>query len=163
MEGQLQCSAEDVSARMMRRARCLHAFRYSTDPRDNVRLLEEEKDQFAARRRKHAPTEFDQGSNDVDRLLRCWRWVALIESLCIEQRGGADDNASAGNPNFANNAGGYDDLPSWPAKGLIDAGVFKLLRMSGRGDPGEYGCNGMDDKSTSDAFLCDVYDGPSRR
>ena len=37
-------------ARMMRRARCFHASQYSTDAGDNVRMLEEEKEQILAQR-----------------------------------------------------------------------------------------------------------------
>ena len=59
MEGQ-SISTEDISARMMRRARCLHESRYSTDASDNVRMLEEEKELILAQERQFHLTKIQQ-------------------------------------------------------------------------------------------------------
>ena len=151
MEGDLAFANEDISSRMMRRARCLHDFRYSTDARNNVRMLEEEKEQLCAQRRVQLSQErsqisaedFSEALRNVEELLHSWKWIALIEYLSSEQKG--EENS--------------EDF--WPAKGLIDAGVMKLLRMSSR----EAADNGSasDNKSRSATLFCDVYDSPSRR
>ncbi|KAL7554763.1 hypothetical protein ACHAWF_018300, partial [Thalassiosira exigua] len=150
-------AAEDVSARMMRRARCLHESRYSTNAGDNVRVLEEEMESILSqehiRLRSQHQTSLSEDFKDMifnsEQLIRCWRWIALVEHLSIE-RGGTDDGAH--NP----------DDPPWPAKGLNDAGVMKLLRMSSR-DVADVSNNWMETKSTSDTLFCQVYDSPFRR
>ena len=161
MEGQSILS-EDISARMMRRARCFHASRYSTDASDNVRMLEEEKEQILSQERdrlnsqeqnKSSARDFHRVISNIDQLLHCWRWIALVEYLSIDQRGGGNDNEMIHS----------EDVTSWPAKGLIDAGVLKLLRMSSRDVPTEESNNWMDTKSTSDSLFCDVFDSPMRR
>lgn len=159
--------AEDVSARMMRRARCFHATRYSTDARDNVRLLEEEKEMMLAEEHSHltqqlneespspsSSTEFGSILSNIDQLLQCWRWIALVEHLSIDQQGGGSSDGAHSDENAA----------AWPAKGLIDAGVMKLLRMSSRDVPTPDENNTwMDTKSMSDTLFCDVFDSPMRR
>ena len=154
---------EDISSRMMRRARCFHASKYSTDARDNVRMLEEEKETILAEQhfrlsqkqqqeeevQPSFSNEFNNMISNIDQLLHCWRWIALVEQLSLEQR----------NENEMTHS---DDATVWPAKGLVDAGVLKLLRMSSRDVPDESN-NWMDTKSTSDSLFCDVYDSPMRR
>ena len=165
MEGLLQYSAEDISAKMMRRARNLHSFRYSTDARENVRIMEEEKEQILSQHRHNLSQQncqstrlfsmgFHETITNINQILCSWRWIALVEYLCLEQRG-VDDNANSGY--------GNDEPPALPAKGLLDAGVLKLLRMSSRGDSTDESSNLMDSKSTSDTLFCDVYDSPMRR
>lgn len=164
MEGQ-SILTEDISARMMRRARCVHASRYSTDASDNVRMLEEEKGQILAqqmyylsnnqkkKKSRHSSSsskEFNEVISNIDQLLHCWRWITLVEYLSIDQRSNE------------NEMGLSNDITAWPAKGLVDAGVMKLLRMSSRDVP-EEGNNWMDTKSTSDTLHCDVFDSPMRR
>jgi len=159
MEGQ-SILTEDISARMMRRARCFHASRYSTDARDNVRMLEEEKGLILAQEHLHlsqkkklqtsSSKEFIKVISNIDQLLHCWRWIALVEYLSIDQRSGENEIVYS------------EDITAWPAKGLIDAGVLKLLRMSSRDIPDESN-NWMDTKSASDSLFCDVFDSPMRR
>ena len=164
MEGQ-SILTEDVSARMMRRARCFHASRYSTDASDNVSMLEEEREKILAQELLHlrssqnrdkkslpkSSKDFFEVISNIDRLLHCWRWIALVENLSIDQRGSDE----GGHPHS-------DHLVAWPAKGLTDAGVLKLLRMSSR-DVADEGSSWMDNKSTSETLFCDVFDSPLRR
>lgn len=163
MEGQSILN-EDISARMMRRARCFHASRYSTDARDNVRMLEEEKEKILAQEHLHLSSqknrsqsssssskEFNDVIANINQLFHCWRLIALVEHLSIDQRGSSDNEML-----------NSDDIAAWPAKGLIDAGVLKLLRMSSCDVPDESN-NWMDTKNTSDTLFCDVFDSPMRR
>ena len=69
---------EDVSATMMRRARCLHVARYSMDTASNIKLLSE--DGLVAESNKEvSPTR--------ESLLRLWTWVDRMESLFAEDDG----------------------------------------------------------------------------
>ena len=151
MECETAFANEDVSSRMMRRAICLHDVRYSTDARNNVTKLEEEKEQLFAQRRVQlsqgrsqiSDDDFSETLRNLEQLLHSWRWIALIEYLSYEQKG--EENSEE----------------FWPAKGLIDAGVMKLLRMTSR----EAADNGSssDNKSKSVTLFCDVYDSPPRK
>ena len=163
MEGDMLLSTEDISAKIMRRARCLHSHRYSTDAVSNVKMLEEEKEKLLAQRDNSVLEEFHIAFSNVDQLIRLWRWIALVEDLCREQRDGDDLHSSNNNINFNNSLGGqtFEDS-SWTAKGLNDAGVLKLLRMSSRDGPDD-NTNWMDSKSTSEVLFCDEFDSPMRR
>lgn len=163
MEGDMLLSAEDISAKIMRRARCLHSHRYSTDAVSNVKMLEEEKEQLLAQRDNSVLEEFHRAFSNVNQLIRLWRWIALVEDLCREQRDGDDLHSSNNNINFSNSLGGqtFEDS-SWTVKGLNDAGVLKLLRMSSRDGPDD-NTNWMDSKSTSEVFARDEFDSPMRR
>ena len=137
MEGKVFIATEDISARMMRRARCLHSKRYSTDALANVKMLEGENKQLHSQRSQTSKLDFDASLSNINQLARLWRWVALIEDLCrLEQR--EDDNVSSNNSslNFSSSHSGFiaEDLP-WTARGLMDAGILKLLRMSSRDGP----------------------------
>jgi len=151
MEGDVAFANEDVSSRMMRRAICLHDAKYSTDARNNVKMLEEEMEQLFAQRRLQLSQEksqksaegFIEASRNVEQLIHSWRWIALIEYLSSEQKG---EETS-------------EDF--WPAKGLIDAGIMKLLRMSSREAADDSSL--ADNKSKSVTLFCDVYDSPLRR
>ena len=94
---------EDISATMMRRARCLHAARYSMDTASNIQVLTEE-------------MSLHRFSPDHDALLRLWTWIDRIEALCTapsaEEMGSQDD-------------GGI----FWASKGFDETGVWKLLKM----------------------------------
>jgi len=161
MEGDIRYSAEDVSAKMMRRARCLHAFRYSTNAGDNVRMLEQEKEELLAQHQHNlshnikssrALSEFIGAFTNLNQLLSSWRWIALVEYVCLDQRG--DDN---------NNGYNNDELPALPAKGLLDAGVMKLLKISSRGEQIEDSNALMESKIISETLKCDIFDSPMRR
>ena len=69
---------EDVSATMMRRARCLHVARYSMDTESNIKLLAEDGNVVS-------------GSGEVsptrEALLRLWTWIDRMESLFVEDDG----------------------------------------------------------------------------
>ena len=143
---------EDISTTMMRRARCLHQARYSTNTALNLKLLLEERhldckneeDVVSPQIQKKSnsttttsgngadvnivPTALtcSQGENEETEeeislniaarrtLFRLWEWIERIESLC----------SAEGGPSSI-----IDDLPSWPVKGLNDAGIVKLLRV----------------------------------
>ncbi|CAB9496206.1 GATOR complex protein MIOS [Seminavis robusta] len=92
-------SDEDISATMMRRARCVQVARYSMDTTSNIRLLAEE-----------AP--LDRLSSNRDALLRLWTWIDRMESLCgsHEEMGAMEDGGTF-----------------WSTKGFDECGVWKLL------------------------------------
>ena len=143
---------EDVSATMMRRARCLHAARYSTDASANLRVLSDEgqeeyrsssihpvieKVDFQATANNHVSTQ--------EALWRLWNWVERVDYLCSER----DDAAIMA-----------DELLPWPAKGLIDAGVLKLLRIDGTEDDDHHL---FDVILVSESLKCNTYDSTMRR
>ncbi|KAL7519277.1 hypothetical protein ACHAWX_004064 [Stephanocyclus meneghinianus] len=164
MEGKMLLTTEDISARMMRRARCLHSFRYSTDASANVKMLEDEREQLLQQfhhkqQQQHDEntnrSDFDEALADINQLIRLWRWIALVEDLCrVEQREGEDNNI---NLNFTSSHSAYTEDTSWTAKGLQDAGVLKLLRISSRDSPDD-NTNWMDSKSLSEVLCCDEFD-----
>ena len=173
MEGVDRIRSEDISSIMMRRARCFHAAKISTDALDNVRILEEERDRIFAEEHSQlivsgrerggetslspsssSSKKFVKSISNIDQLLHCWRWIALVENHSIEQRGHNELNEVVLPPD--------DSLNSWLAKGLVDAGVTKLLRMSNRGVHDE-GSSNWDTKTTSDTLFCDVFNSPLRR
>ncbi len=79
----------------------------------------------------------------------------MVENLSIDQRGHNELNEVALPP---------DDIASWLARGLVDAGATKLLRMSNHDvhDEGNSDCT-LDTKTTSDTLFCDVLGSPLRR
>jgi hypothetical protein len=90
---------EDISATMMRRARCLRVARYNMDTTSNIKMLSED-------------VASSKPSSDMllstFTLLRLWTWIDRVESLC-------------------DNVEDVDDGFVWPAKSLCDAGVWSLL------------------------------------
>jgi hypothetical protein len=176
MEGQGLLATEDISARIMRRARCLNSYRYSTDAHANAKLLEEENAKLLSQyqnyiqQQQHKDTlqpDFDLALSDITQLTRLWRWIALVEDLCRTEQRDGDDNINSNNSsmNFSSShSGGISEEPSWTAKGLQDAGILKLLRMSSKDGPEDNAnSNWMDSKSTSDILFCDEFDSPMRR
>jgi len=139
-----------------------------------VRILEEERDRIFAEEHSQlivsgrerggetspssssssSSKKFVKSISNIDQLLHCWRWIALVENHSIDQRGHNELNEVALPPD--------DSLNSWLAKGLVDAGVTKLLRMSNR-DVHDEGSGNWDTKTTSDTLFCDVFDSPLRR
>jgi hypothetical protein len=72
-------------------------------------------------------------------LLRLWSWIDRVESLCAE----SED---------------LEDASLWPAKGLLNAGIWRLLRM----DEQEY--DGEEDQlSFSEELSIKTYESPARR
>lgn len=174
MEGKRLIAEEDISARMMRRARCLHSKRYSTDPLVNIKMLEDEMEELISEHQfyiqqpnssqLHRP-DFNTSLNNIKQLTRLWRWVVLVEDLCsLEQREGEDSiNSNNSSLNFSSSHSGFIAEESlWTARGLQDAGILKLLRMSSRDGP-EDSTNWMDSKSTSETLSCDEFVSPMRR
>ena len=95
---------DDVSATMMRRARCLHVQRYSMDTASNIKVLSEETSDL------NTPDALSARYS----LLRLWSWIDRVESLCIDA---AEEYSYS------------EEEESWPAKGLTDSGVWSLLHM----------------------------------
>ena len=123
------CPSEDISAIMMRRARCLHESRYTVDAAANISMLSQ------------ANLHSFPGTIDSIRrqgLIQLWGWIARVEGLC-----------------------GYDvdcvSPPNWPAKGLVDSGVWCLLNLESTGN--------IQDESVlvSRSLQCNTYDSPERR
>jgi len=148
MEGQSIIN-EDISARMMRRAKCFHASQHSSDSKNDIRqLLEEEKEQILAQAHLHLSqnkntsksNELNQTISNINQLLQCWRWIDSVESLCLDEM----ENTER------------------PGTGLIDSGVLNLLRMTSR-DVQDVNNTRMDTKSVSETLHCDVFDSPMRR
>ena len=104
LESAIVKPTEDISATMMRRARCSNPVRYSTDPISNQLMLKNEDLKL--------PPKFEGFRLNSERLRRVWSWIERIETLSNDQR---DDFHAEG--------------ILWPAKGLSDAGVYKLLRL----------------------------------
>ena len=135
-------SGEDISATIMRRAKALHRARYSVDAGANLDVLRDEKKASAIGSSSLDPFLKD-GTNTVndpknEELIRVWRWIERVEGLCSVETGQMNDE--------------------WYAKGLLDAGVYKLLRM----DVSTSSTAG-DSVSKSSTLGCDVYDSSLRR
>ena len=136
---------EDVSATIMRRARLLHSARYSMEAGPYLDMLAEEKKAASSGSRSDPFGTAGAGVLDDpknEELSQLWRWIERVEFLSSER----DDAAAMA-----------DELSPWPAKGLIDAGVYKLLRMDSQNS------SGGDTSTQSDTLGCDVYDSPLRR
>ena len=119
---------EDISATMMRRAQCLHVSRYSMDTASNIKMLSEEMP-VGARIIPDSPSARFT-------LLRLWSYIDRVEVLCSE----AED---------------VEDKAMWLAKGLVDAGVWDLLRMDQE--------EAREDHVISEALSCNIYDSQERR
>jgi hypothetical protein len=95
---------EDISATMMRRARCLHVAKYSMNTSSNIKMLAE--DGILA-----VESPQDGLSPTRAALLRLWSWIDRVEELCSDI-----DEA-------------WDDGLLFTPRGLVDAGAWQLLRM----------------------------------
>jgi len=73
-------------------------------------------------------------------LVRLWSWIERVESFCAE----AEDMYAVDGVNLG-----------WPAKGLIDAGAWRLLAT----DDGV----AEDEEVFSESLCCVTYDSPGRR
>jgi len=158
MESNYEIYSEDISSKMMRRARCLHTTKYSTDAMDNLITLREEKERILLERdaetlqssSSSSMTKFAECISQIDQLLNCWRWIVHTESLSIDQRAG---NITEINEGMVPS----DDITALLAKGRI--GVMKLLRLNNH----DYHDDDMDCKTMSDTLFCDIYVSPLRR
>ena len=125
---------EDISATMMRRARCQHVARYSMDTASNIKIIKED-GILADKTAEHG------GSLPPLRraLLRLWSWIDRVESLCAE----------------AEDIWGEATALTWPARGLIDSGPLHLLGIDDDSRP--------DDEVFSEALSCMTYESMGRR
>ena len=174
---------EDISTTMMRRARCLHQARYSTNTDLNLKLLLEERHLDCKNeedivsplnQNNSASTSTASGDGADDNLesaelscshganletegeislsiaarrtlFRLWEWIERIETLCSSEGGSSSI---------------IDDLPSWPVKGLNDAGIVKLLRVELH-ESDDFHL--YDKVFPSESLFCNTYDSPMRR
>jgi hypothetical protein len=136
---EMQQDDEDISATMMRRARCLQKNPYSMDPELNIKLMsrEIESDEDIDGYRSSLLPKYSNYA-----LLRLWSWIERVESLSFQEV--EDTN---------------EDLRM--AKGLLNTGIIQILGM----DTQNYDGNDTVDEQTlfSETFACNIYDGPTRR
>jgi WD40 repeat protein len=118
---------EDISATMVRRARCFHAYKYAMNTRSNINVLAEEESVSGS------------PSQTRDQLLRLWTWIERVEDLCAEIFDEAWEDVS----------------PKWSAKGLMNAGIWSLLRLD----------DGVESEmqSYSESLCCTTYESEGRR
>jgi len=144
MENTMGSDEEDISATMKRRARCIDGARYSMDVATNTRLLLKEESTFR-QVRGGDDSKRTVSSKNRSELLRLWGWVERVELL---NTAGKDTSVI------------LEDALVWPAKGLVDAGVSRLLRM----DLPESDDYVMGDTTHfSDSLRCDTYTSHARR
>lgn len=144
MENTMGSDEEDISATMKRRARCIDGARYSMDVATNIRLLLKEESTFRQVRGSD-DSKRTVSSKNRSELLRLWGWVERVELL----------NAAGKDTSVI-----LEDALVWPAKGLVDAGVSRLLRM----DLPESDDYVMGDTTQfSDSLRCDTYSSHARR
>lgn len=138
MERSTITSDDDISATMMRRARCSRAARYSMETGANIKLLSEEV-------QKLGETSLHSTSDVISTrlsLLRLWSWIERVESLSSD----AEDME--------------DDPLRWPAKGLLDSGIWHLLGLSGESS----GASSVEYREAySELLSCPIYDSVARR
>jgi WD repeat-containing protein mio len=101
---------EDISATMMRRARCTQETKYSMNVLSNIRVLVQE--DFAAN-----DPPLDGPSLTRSALLRLWTWIGRVEELCKEEESSSQDEEK-----------------KWSATTLVDAGTWKILQLDGAGN-----------------------------
>lgn len=136
---------EDISATMMRRARCLHVARYSTDASSNLEMISREIHTIRTERNLNGNLEYTSLISSCEQLWRLWSWIDRVEQLCARKE--KDINIAI-------------DERRLPAKGLHDAGLLSLLRMNKKDaeDVSTF------DKSTlSPLFNRKIFDSPMRR
>jgi hypothetical protein len=133
---------EDISATMMRRARCLHVARYSMDTAANIQMLAEQMPEFTTSGDSVTSTG-SLAPSTRETLVRLWSWIERVEALASESSSQSSSSA--------------DDLDTvvWPAKGLIDAGVWQLLTMNKGRE--------QDEVVFSESLACHTYDSSARR
>ena len=128
---------EDISATMMRRARCVNVLKYGLDTTANIELLSNEEMEYAREYCGEKKRESPPLTHEA--LLRLWTWIERIEEIGSQELDEFDDGHSF----------------KWATGSLVDAGAWNLLQMDG---PGE-----TEMKSYSEELACDVYESPDRR
>ncbi len=127
---------EDISATMMRRARCLQTNPYSMNPERNIKLMSQEVAN-EDRRQCNTPSVsiFPGYSNRA--LLRLWGWIERIESLSFQDVDDTDDDPRI-------------------IRDILNAGVLQLLNF--QRDDGN-----KEQIMYSETLAWNVYDSPARR
>lgn len=110
MESSTARPGEDVSATMMRRARCSRTSRYSMDTSLNMQMLLEEINGSGVLDPRALRANFS--------LCRLWKWIHRVEGICAD-------------------ADGAEDANGWTAKGLSESGVWQLLCLDAEGTSSE--------------------------
>ena len=111
MESPTIHNTEDISARMMHRAKCSQSARYSMDATLNIQMLISQEQQDG--------DGVDQSNGMLPStriLIRLWSWIERIEKLCS-----------------------HGSTEKWPAKGLADSGVLALLQLDKPPTDGTFG------------------------
>jgi hypothetical protein len=125
---------DDISKVMMRRSRCLHIARYSTDASLNLRMISEELKSIREQKSDVENPDLSRTISSLQRLWRLWSWIERVEDLCSD---------------------GDKDERRFPSRGLQDAGMLNLLRMN-MVDSGEMAI-------ASPLFNRDIFDSVMRR
>lgn len=135
--------SEDISATMMRRARCLHIARYSTDASSNLKMIQLELESLRSQIKTTGDLDLNLIISSREELWRLWSWIERVEHLC--SRSESDRIV---------------DERRLPARGLQDAGIVKLLKMD---VPGSDEFTTFETSSISPLFNREVYHSPMRR
>lgn len=133
----------DISAVMMWRARCLHSSKYSTDAKSNLEMIRKELECHS-----NAAVYCDEPPNSEqltsrEQLLRLWSWVDRVESII-----------------FRKSLPSVIDERRLPAKSLIDAGAYQLLKLD---DPSSDEISTFETNISSLLFNRTIFDSPMRR
>lgn len=127
-------TTEDVSARMMRRAKCSRTARYSMNAALNLQMLSEEEDELG-------DMVDSQGMlPPIQMLIRLWSWIERIERFCNQRE--------------------MYGTEKWPGKGLADSGVMRLLQFDQEVSDNT---THKDAVVLDEALSIDVYDSQQRR
>ena len=124
---------EDISATMMRRARCLQTNPYSMNPERNIKLISQE----VANEDLYSQSNKPLLGYSNRTLLRLWGWIERVESLSFQD---VDDN---------------DDDPRM-IRDTLNAGVLQLLNFQ-RDDVNK------EQMMYSETLAWNVYESPARR
>jgi hypothetical protein len=128
MENPNVCSDEDISGTMLRRARCNEDVKYSMHIPSNIKLISREIRKLPKSSAQQLLTE---------QLLQLWKWIQRAEELCNDI---TEEE--------------WDQGMVWPAKSLIDAGAWKLLKLDGRNE---------ERQNFSESLSCATFDSEGRR
>jgi hypothetical protein len=134
---------EDISATMMRRARCLHFARYSTDATSNLKMIHSELESIHKQVNTSEYLNLEPVISSREQLWRLWSWIERVEQLCARMESDA-----------------VIDERRLPARGLHDAGILKLLKLD---VPGSDEISTFETTISSSVFNRDIFDSPMRR
>ena len=146
---------------------------YSLDPSTNVALFQQE----VLGMDESSSNVADSQNHESYQLLRVWEWMERIQGLCRESKPleGEDSSHHSLNNNNNNIDTTQQPEPVWSARGLVDAGTFRLLLASssagssmGRSSSSQAPPPPPDAQSSLEtkwcqAFHCTLYESPGRR